>query len=165
VRSEFHETVALTAERSAVWETVGDITKVLDWISIVGSADEVEPGQRYTAVLQDRIGPFKLRADLAIAVTEREEGRRIRAHAEGEDRQIGSRLNIHVLLDLREEGGASVLDVSGSYEVTGRPAALGASSIRKKANTILAEFFARAERELVAGKSRSAPLAPEDSRP
>ena len=71
------------------------------------------------------------------------------ARAQGEDRQIGSRLIIDVRLELQEQGASSVLDVSGSYEVTGRPAALGASSIRKKASTILAEFFASAERELM----------------
>jgi carbon monoxide dehydrogenase subunit G len=150
VRQEFNEKVNLTADRETVWRTVSDIPSVLSWISIVGTADEVDPGSRYSAVLEDRLGPFRLRADLDIVVDERDEGRLIRARASGEDRQIGSRLVIEVELALSEDGAATVVDVHGSYEVTGRPAALGAGSIRKKASRVLAEFFASAERALAA---------------
>jgi uncharacterized protein len=152
VRQDFEEAVTLGGDRDAVWRTVSDIPTVLSWISIVGSAEEIEPDLRYAAVLQDRLGPFKLRADLEIVVDEREEGRRIRARADGEDRQIGSRLIIDVTLALAEAGETSTtVDVRGSYEVTGRPAALGASSIRKKASKILDEFFRSAEGALANG--------------
>jgi carbon monoxide dehydrogenase subunit G len=148
MRQEFQETVQLTGSAGAVWGTVSDIPSVLSWISIVDSVSEVDPGQRYSAVLQDRLGPFKLRADLDIVVEERDEQRLIRARAAGEDRQIGSRLIIEVTMTLSEADGGTAVDVSGSYEVTGRPAALGAGSIRKKAGKILGEFFASAERAL-----------------
>jgi carbon monoxide dehydrogenase subunit G len=148
VRQEFQETVRLAADREAVWRTVSDIPSVLSWISIVGAAAEVEPGSRYRAVLEDKLGPFKLRADLDIVVEERDEGRLVRARADGEDRQIGSRLVIEVTLALSESDGATVVDVRGAYEVTGRPASLGAGSIRKKAGKVLDEFFRSAERAL-----------------
>jgi len=152
VRQEFQESVRLAGDGQAVWETVSDIPTVLSWISIVGEAEELEPGSRYRALLQDRLGPFKMRADLDITVLEREEGRRISARGDGEDRQIGSRLIIEVELVLAgEDAGVTVVDVHGSYEVTGRPAALGAGSIRKKAAKILAEFFGSAERALAGG--------------
>jgi carbon monoxide dehydrogenase subunit G len=154
VRQEFQETVNLTADRAAVWQTVSDIPSVLSWISIVGTAEEVEPGRRYRAVLEDRLGPFRLRADLDIVVEERDEGRLVRARASGEDRQIGSRLVIDVELALSEDGPATLVDVHGAYEVTGRPAALGAGSIRKKASRVLAEFFDSAERALAADSQR-----------
>ena len=148
MRQEFQETVRLTAGRDAVWRTVSDIPTVLSWISIVGTADEIEPDRRYRALLEDRLGPFRMRADLDIGVAERVEGTSIHARGDGEDRQIGSRLIVDVKLALAEEGDITVVDVRGSYEVTGRPAALGASSIRKKASKILSEFFSSAEREL-----------------
>jgi carbon monoxide dehydrogenase subunit G len=150
MKQEFHEVLHLAAAPDAVWRTVSDIPTVLSWISIVGSLREVEPGERFAVVLEDRLGPFKLRADLDIAVRERVEGRSIRATGDGEDRQAGSRLIIEVALDLAEREDGTELDVSGTYEVTGRPAALGAGSIRKKAAKILAEFFASAEQALAA---------------
>jgi carbon monoxide dehydrogenase subunit G len=148
VRQDFQETVRLDAPRAQVWGTVSDIPAVLGWISIVESVREVEPGRRYSAVLQDRLGPFKLRADLDIAVDERDEQRLIRAHGAGEDRQIGSRLIIDVTMALAESDAGTSVDVAGSYEVTGRPATLGAGSIRKKAGKVLSEFFGSAERAM-----------------
>jgi carbon monoxide dehydrogenase subunit G len=148
VRQEFQETVRLAGPRESVWTTVNDIPTVLSWISIVGEAEEVEPETRFRALLEDRMGPFKLRADLDIEVLERVEGELIRARGEGEDRQIGSRLTIDVTLALSDDAGGTAVDVHGSYEVTGRPAALGASSIRKKASKVLSEFFGSAERAL-----------------
>jgi carbon monoxide dehydrogenase subunit G len=148
VRQEFQETVRFAGDRDTVWRIVSDIPTVLSWISIVGAAEEIEPGRRYRAVLEDRLGPFRLRADLDIGVAERVEGSSIHAGGDGEDRQIGSRLIVDVTLALAEEGDATVVDVRGSYEVTGRPATLGAGSIRKKAAKILSEFFSSAERAL-----------------
>jgi uncharacterized protein len=148
VLDTFHETVRLPATPEEVWRVVEDVPVVLSWISIVHSTTPGELDDRYAAVLQDRLGPFKLRADLRVDVLERDRGHRIRARAEGEDRQIGSRLIIEVTLAITQEGGASVLTVDGTYEVTGRPATLGASSIRKKAGKVLAEFFASAQRAL-----------------
>jgi uncharacterized protein len=148
VRQEFVETVRFAQTRDPVWALVSDIPTVLSWISIVDEVATVEPGSRYEAVLQDRMGPFKLRADLEIAIGETVERELIRAHGDGEDRQIGSRLIIDVTLALSDDGDGTAVDVRGSYEVTGRPATLGASSIRKKAGKILTEFFASAERAL-----------------
>jgi uncharacterized protein len=146
MHQEFHGTLQLPADGDRVWEIVGDIQTVLSWISIVEGVEETDGG--YRVVLADKLGPFRLRADVDVVVVERVEGERIRARGEGEDRQIGSRLVIEVAMALEARAGGTSVDVSGSYEVTGRPAALGAGSIRKKAANILAEFFAAAERSV-----------------
>jgi len=146
MHQEFQGTLQLAAGADRVWEIVSDIPTVLSWISIVEAVEETDAGNRYRVVLADKLGPFKLRADVDVVVAERVEGRLIRARGDGEDRQIGSRLIIEVALALEEQGDATGVEVSGSYEVTGRPASLGAGSIRKKAANILAEFFAAAER-------------------
>jgi len=148
VRQEFRETVRFAEGREPVWAVVSDIPTVLSWISIVGEVSTVDTGSRYEAVLEDRMGPFKLRADLEISLGEVVERELIRARGDGEDRQIGSRLIIDVTLALSDDGEGTAVDVHGSYEVTGRPATLGAGSIRKKAGKVLAEFFGSAERAL-----------------
>ena len=148
MHQEFHETFHLDAPPAAVWAIMSDIPTVLSWISIVETVEEVEPGERFNVVLADKLGPFKLRADVNVVVGERRPGASIAARGDGEDRQIGSRLIIEVALALEERDASTQLDVSGSYEVTGRPASLGAGAIRKKAANILTEFFASAERSL-----------------
>jgi uncharacterized protein len=146
MHQEFNETLQLPAGAEPVWAVVSDIPTVLSWISIVESVEQA--GDGYRVVLADKLGPFKLRADVDVAVAERVEGKLIRARGDGEDRQIGSRLVIEVALELEEQEQGTRVDVSGSYEVTGRPASLGAGSIRKKAAAILSEFFASAERSV-----------------
>src|SRR5262245_65987769 len=116
MRQEFSERLEVARGVDDAWPTVGDIPTVLSWISVVGDVREVEPDRRYAAVLVDRLGPFKLRADLEIDVLEREPARIVRAHADGEDRQIGSRLIVDVALALEPHGERTVLNVSGAYE-------------------------------------------------
>ena len=148
MRQMFSEVVAVDGTPGATWDVVGEIATVLGWISIVDDVTTVEPGRRYTAVLQDKLGPFKLRADLAIEVAIVDaEARRIVARADGEDRQIGSRLTVDVDLSVRPAGAGAEIEVAGAYEVTGRPASLGAGSIRKKAAKVLSEFFTRVAAE------------------
>lgn len=144
MRQEFSRTLEVAAPREKAWETVVDVGRVAGWISIVGGVQELSPLDRYRAVLEDRLGPFKLRADLEIRVVELDEGRRVRATASGEDRQVGSRIAVDATLTLDERERGTAIGVSGAYEVTGRVAALGAGSIRKKAETVLEDFFSHA---------------------
>jgi carbon monoxide dehydrogenase subunit G len=148
VQERFDRTVTLPVESEAVWPLIVDFTSVLSWISVVGPVTELEPQARYSAVLEDSIGRFKARADLAIEIEELEAPTRIRARARGEDRQLRSRISIDVELRLSGTGPSTDLEVSGRYEITGRAATLGASSIRKKAAKVLDEFFAEAEQRL-----------------
>ena len=96
------------------------------------------------------MGPFRMRADLDIQVGDVVEGRSISLRAEGEDRQVASRIAVDATLSIDGEGGGtgSKVAVQGTYEVTGRIATLGASMIRSKARKLLDEFFSAAEREL-----------------
>ncbi|MQA76748.1 MAG: hypothetical protein GEU88_21055, partial [Solirubrobacterales bacterium] len=122
--------------------------RLVDWISIVDDAQEIERLARYTAVLMDRIGPFKLRADLDITVDEVREPHRIHVRAAGEDRQVGSRLVVDAVLEIEPDASGAHVRAGGTYEVTGRVAAMGGGTIRKKAERILDNFFGNAEREL-----------------
>ncbi|MGN6244041.1 MAG: CoxG family protein [Motilibacteraceae bacterium] len=131
------------------WSTLTDVPQVAGWVSIVEDAKELSPLDRYTAVLMDRLGPFKLRADLDIVVTALEPGRSITFRASGEDRQVGSRLVIEAAMSVEPrtpEGSLARFD--GVYEVTGRVASMGSGTINKKADKLMAEFFAAAEAAL-----------------
>jgi carbon monoxide dehydrogenase subunit G len=144
----FERSLDVSASPESVWETLTDVHRVASWVSVVGSVEEIEHLARYSAVLADRLGPFALKADLDVSVTGLDPGRSISFLAQGEDRQVSSRIKIDAAMQLEPGERSTGIHVKGSYEVAGRVASLGGSTIRSKATKILDQFFAAAEREL-----------------
>jgi carbon monoxide dehydrogenase subunit G len=159
----FDRRIELGCPVNEVWATVTDIERLVSWISILHSARELEPLATYTATLEDRIGPFRLRADLDVRLSEVRPPLALTVRAEGEDRQVGSRIAVTSTLTLAETGQATTLSVTGRYEVTGKAASLGSSSIRKKGDTILNQFCDRAASELAAGGPPQSTAKPGES--
>lgn len=147
--AEFKREIVTHRSPEEAWEMLTDVPRLADWVTIVGEAREIAPLEHYSAVLADRVGPFKLRADLDIRVPEVEPGRRIRVAAAGEDRQMSSRIAVDATLSLSPaDGGTTTVTVGGRYEVTGRAASMGSGVITQKAQKIIEEFFTRAAAEL-----------------
>ena len=144
---EFTKTIRLDASPEQVWNALLDFHRVASWLSIVREIRDVDPPRRYSALLEDRLGPFAMRADLDLRV-DIGEGRRLHVTAAGEDRQVASRIAATIDLAVDPDGAGTSLDVKGRYEVTGKVATLGAGAIRKKGDRILQEFFESASKEL-----------------
>jgi carbon monoxide dehydrogenase subunit G len=141
-------TVRLAAPAGAVWTMLLDFQRVASWLSVVRDLREVEAQKRYTTMLEDRVGPFAMRADLAIDVSVNEAERRLHVAGSGEDRQIASRISAALDLAVVSSSTGSDVVVTGRYEITGRIATLGAGAIRKKGDKVLEDFFANLTREL-----------------
>lgn len=138
----------MTTKPSQTWEVFTNVSRVASWVSVVGDVDELEHLSRYRASLEDRLGPFRLTADLDVEVTDLEEGSLIRFVADGEDNQVASRIVVRAEVRLSAQNDGTDVEVEGEYEVTGRVATLGSSMIRNKGDKILAEFFTAAEEAL-----------------
>ena len=147
-RTEFHRDLPVKATPADSWAAMIDVPRLVGWVSIVENAVELEPLSKYTAVLMDRLGPFKLRADLDVTVSDVEEGRSLKVKAVGEDRSVGSRLLVLASLEVRPEDQGSTIVVDGVYELTGKVASMGPGTINKKAQKVLDEFFGAAGDEL-----------------
>ncbi|MEA2660987.1 MAG: uncharacterized protein QOH08_559 [Chloroflexota bacterium] len=147
---DFTRTIELVAAPAAVWDAMLDVRRVASWLSIVRDVRDIDPPRRYAAMLEDRLGPFAMRADLDVTVEADATGR-MHVAAAGEDRQVASRISATIDLRCEPHGSGTALAVSGRYEITGRIATLGSGAIRKKGDKILEEFFANLGRELGAG--------------
>ena len=145
---EFSRSLQVSDPPELVWEKLTEPQRVANWISLVGDVTEMDPLSRYSATLTDRLGPFRLSADLEVTVTEVDEPNHIRFTADGEDRQVASRIQVKAAMTISPEGDGSLVAVVGSYEVTGRVATLGASMIRSKGDKVLEEFFDAASKDL-----------------
>ncbi|MQA81419.1 MAG: hypothetical protein GEV10_23555 [Streptosporangiales bacterium] len=147
--SSFDERLVLGANTERSWEVLIDVPRLVGWVSIVDDAVEIRRLEKYTAVLLDRLGPFRLRADLDIDVDEVEIGRHVHIRANGEDRQVASRISVDGELSLEPtDTGGTVLSIRATYEVSGRVATMGAGMIRKKADTLVREFLENADAAL-----------------
>lgn len=140
-RSEFHRELSVTSSPEESWAALTDVPQLVGWVSIVEDAEEIEPLARYSAVLMDRLGPFKLRADLDIVMSDVEVGRSLKVRAAGEDRQVGSRLVVEATLTTEPAEGGTKIVVDGAYEVSGKAASMGSGTINKKAEKIMNGFF------------------------
>jgi carbon monoxide dehydrogenase subunit G len=148
---QFTRDLVVDSDSDRCWAVLTDVAKVASWVTIAYDVKEIERLNTYTAVLQDKLGPFKLRALLDIRVEVLEEGRRVRMRASGKDVQINSQISVDATLALSPaESGGTVVATQGTYQVVGRVATMGAGVIRKKADKILEEFFANAAAELAA---------------
>ena len=141
-------TVHVPVSADAAWSALLDFPKVASWLTVVRDLREVEPLKRYATVLEDRVGPFALRADLAIDVDADTAQRRLKVSGSGEDRQVASRISASLDLAVVPQSEGCDVVVKGRYEITGRIATLGAGAIRKKGDKVLDDFFANLTREL-----------------
>jgi carbon monoxide dehydrogenase subunit G len=145
---KFDRSTTVAADAAATWSALTDVDKLASWVGILYDVKEIERLDAYTAVLEDRVGPFKLRADLAVDVTVPEEGVRVEVSASGRDRAVDSKIAINAALSLSESDGGTTVHLEGTYQVTGRVASMGGGIIRKKADGVLDDFFTNVEREL-----------------
>lgn len=149
-------TVVVDADPQRAWQVVTDVGEITSWVGIVHSVKEIERLKSYTAVLEDKVGPFNLRADLTVSVDASDDGTAIRVKASGRDRALNSKIDIEGTLTLSgHPSGGTELTVRGSYQVTGRVATMGAGVVRKKGDSAVEQFFEGAG-NVLNGPSRAA---------
>ena len=124
------------------------MNRVAKWVTVVGEVSELEHLRAYSAVLEDQFGPFKLKADLDIQVTDLDEGKSIAFKAKGQDRQVSTTIIVDANLSLQPTGTGTEISVKGKWNVIGTVATMGSGTIRKKADMIMDEFFTAAREEL-----------------
>lgn len=146
---KFARTLAVAADPESTWNALIDVDRIAGWVAVVYDVKEITHLEKYTAVLQDRVGPFKMHADLDITARVVEPGRHIDIEASGRDRALDTRIAVSATMKLTPDSdGGAAIDVSGEYQVTGKAASMGGGVIRKKADGIINDFFSSASREL-----------------
>lgn len=135
-----------------VWLVMVDIARIASCIPGCEQVEEHEHLALYTAVMKQKVGPFKLEVPAKIVVEEHHRPSLVRARASGKDKL--TRTTLGVGLDVRLESlgdSGCCLSVHATLQVAGRLASLGYSLIKKKADENFAEFEKRllAQLELI----------------
>jgi carbon monoxide dehydrogenase subunit G len=131
-----------------VWPVMVDIARIAACIPGLEKIEEHQRLKRYSAVMKQKIGPFKLEVPAEITVEEHQEPNFVRARAFGKDKFTGTTMDVLLKVRLAADGKGSRLDVEANLQVAGRLASLGYSVIKKKAEENFIEFEHRFRRQL-----------------
>jgi len=148
---EFKIDVTLPAAAEKIWLVFFDVQRVAALIPGCETVVEKEVLTSYSAIMKQKIGPFKLEVPTEIVVDERQEPKLVKLRATGRDKFTGTTLNMSlaVALDALPEGGTR-LGVDSTLQVSGKLATLGYPVVKKKSEELFVEFEKRLRAELEA---------------
>ncbi len=147
---EFQMAAELPHPPDRVWPVMIDITRIAGCIPGCEQVVERVHLAEYSAVVKQKIGPFKLEVPAQIVVVEHREPNLVRARASGMDKLTRTTLGVELNVALVLTDSGTQLSVDASLQVAGRLASLGHSMIKKKAEENFAEFERRFRAELEA---------------
>ena len=159
MRESIERQFVVPSQRLQVWLQLMNVETVVSWLPLLRSVQQSSPvtrgtgiaGASFVGVFEDRVGPFVMRADLRIDVASVAELEEVSIRARGEDRRMRSRIKIDAVAQLSDVGPDQTrVRLSGTFEITGRVATLGAGVIRSKATKVINEFCTNAQSALSA---------------
>lgn len=140
----------LPATATQLWEIFFDIQQVAGLIPGCEDVVEIEPLKEFSAVMKQKIGPFKLEVPTRIVVESHTLERQVRLKAAGRDKRTATTIDVLMNVDLDEQGieHGCRLDVDVQMQVAGRIASLGYPIIKKRSEELFAEFDRRLRQRL-----------------
>lgn len=149
---DFRIDATLPASASQLWAIFFDVRRVAALIPGCENVTEVEPLKSFSAVMKQKIGPFKLEMPTTIVVTSYSLEREVALTATGRDKFTGTSIDVRMKVSLSESGTADdvacLLAVEAEMQVAGRLASLGYPVVKKKSEELFAEFEKRLRNEL-----------------
>ena len=137
----FTERLVSPVPIAVAWDFVWDPGRMAGCLPGCVGVEEIEAGRRYRALLEDRIGPYRVHVSLDVSVLGTEPMKLIRLLATGEDRTLGVSQRIDLTVRLRADGPSQTgLDMDAEVEVTGAIAALGGFLVKRKAVDIVRQL-------------------------
>src|SRR4051812_29522394 len=146
---KFHMDLSLPASREEIWPIFFDVARIARLIPGCEQVEEKEPLVLYSAVMKQKIGPFKLEVPTEVRVETLVAPEKVRSRARGRDKFTGTTLD--VILDValeKADANGTRLTVDSEMQVAGRLAALGYPVVKKKTEEIFVEFEKRLRAEL-----------------
>ena len=138
--------VPIVVSPATLWELLWDVRRIVECVPGCIEAREIEPQQRYTARMSQKVGPISLSVPLDVKVVEATGPRRLALEARGRDPAIGAEIAMRVTLDIEARGEESLLRIDAEGRILGKLGALGHGVIQRKAEEAVDEFGARLQR-------------------
>lgn len=139
----FERHITVQAPPRAVWDVLWDVPRMAACVPGCDGAEAVEPGQRYRAVIKEKVGPFRVTIPLLIEVLETRAPERLVARASGRDGMVQSHVKVELEVMLSADGPqTTTVQLNADVAVLGKLGTLGHSIIVRKGNAIVGQFAA-----------------------
>lgn len=167
---DFKIDATLPATAAQLWAIFFDVQRVAGLIPGCENVTEVEPLKEFSAVMKQKIGPFKLEVPTRIVLESHTLEKQVELSATGRDKFTGTTIDVRMKVDLEEQSEAGApacrLGIDAQMVVAGRLAALGYPVVKKRSEELFAEFEKRLRDELAQfGTSAAAKSAAQLSSP
>ena len=143
----------LPASAAQLWAIFFDVQRVAGLIPGCRDVVEVEPLKRFSALMTQKIGPFKLELPTIIVLGACELERHVELSATGRDKATGTSIDVRMTVHFeeRQANGAveCALVIDADMQVAGRLASLGYPVVKKRSEELFGEFERRLRNELV----------------
>lgn len=160
---DFRIDATLPATAAQLWAIFFDVQRVAGLIPGCENVTEVEPLKAFSAVMKQKIGPFKLEVPTRIVLESHELEKHVELSANGRDKFTGTTIDVRMKVDLEELSDTQPrqcrLAVDAQMQVAGRLAALGYPVVKKRSDELFAEFEQRLRDELASFGTAPAPSA------
>lgn len=167
---DFRIDATLPASAAQLWAIFFDVQRVAGLIPGCENVTEVEPLKQFSALMKQKIGPFKLEIPTNIVLGSYTLERHVELSATGRDKFTGTTIDVRMKVNLDEKRSDDkvecTLGIDAEMQVAGRLASLGYPVVKKRSEELFGEFERRLRNEL-AGFSEpkfsdgaAAPVAP-----
>jgi carbon monoxide dehydrogenase subunit G len=149
---EFRIDAVLPATSAQLWAIFFDVQRVATLIPGCENVTEVEMLKEFSAVMKQKIGPFKLEVPTRILIESHTTESQVVLVAAGSDKLTGTTIDVRLKVDLEEERSPNGIEcrlaVDASMQVAGRLASLGYPIVKKRSEELFAEFERRLRLQL-----------------
>lgn len=145
----FRIDAVLPASPETLWQVFFDVRRVAGLIPGCEDVQEKVPLSSYSALMKQKIGPFKFEVPSQITVEELQAPSRVTVRATGRDKFTATTIDVRLAVVLEPEGaGGTRLAVDATLQIAGRLASLGYPVVKKKSEELFTEFEKRLRAEL-----------------
>ena len=136
----FTQECVIPVERERLWDLLMEVPKVGCCVPGVEGIEAVAAGA-YKGKLRVQVGPIRLLLQGIILVEEQDRSAwRARMRAEANDRRLGGGIRARLSLTLAPAESGTRVHIETDLAVLGKIGEFGQPVIKKKADTLLAEF-------------------------
>ena len=146
----FTQECLIPVERERLWDFMMEVPRVARCVPGVEAVEAVDTGA-YRGSLRIQVGPIRLALEGIITVEEQDrDAWRARMRAEANDRRLGGGIRARLGLTLAPGESGTRLRIDTDLAILGRIGEFGQPVIKKKADTLLAEFARNLQSALAA---------------